>query len=119
MRECSVCQLPMTSGFVVHGGEAYFCSVECLPFTDEEWEEMYDDGNSDSYWTEWEEKVIPMKEFSDDFTCACGNDVSDSGFHTCDAKGKEIEPNVGEWEGHYVCGRCDQVYLPVEEGSEK
>lgn len=54
VRECSVCQLPMTSGFVVQGGEAYFCSNECLPFTEEEWEEMYDDGNSDSYWTEWE-----------------------------------------------------------------
>jgi hypothetical protein len=49
--------------------------------------------------------------FGDDFECECGNTVTDSGFHSCNEKGIEMEPNAGEWKGHYVCGQCEQVFL--------
>lgn len=53
---CSLCGCAMQSGFVIHDGEQYFCSEDCLHefYTEEEYLEMYDDGNGDSYWTEWE-----------------------------------------------------------------
>lgn len=45
----------MRTGYVIDGGVEYYCTDECLHkhYTEEEWEDMYDDGNSDSYWTEW------------------------------------------------------------------
>ena len=56
MRKCKVCAVDMTAGYCYAGGEAYYCSDECLrhDFTEEEWEEAYETG--DSYWTEWEEE---------------------------------------------------------------
>ena len=56
-------------------------------------------------------KVVEVTDevFTDEFECECGNTVTDSGFHPCDAKGEEREPTDG-WEGHYVCGQCSQVY---------
>ncbi len=58
MRTCSECDKKMMEGYVIDGGLDYYCSDECLHkhFTEEEWEEMYDEGNSESYWTEWEEE---------------------------------------------------------------
>lgn len=56
-RRCDECNNQMDQGFVVNGGEEYYCDEECLHkhYTPEEWAEMYGDGNSDSYWTQWEE----------------------------------------------------------------
>jgi hypothetical protein len=56
-RVCSVCGNPMHEGYCVDNGMEYYCSDECLhtKYTDKEWLEMYDNGNSDSYWTSWEE----------------------------------------------------------------
>lgn len=68
IRKCSVCGEYMVDGFVFDGGMSYYCDEKCLhtEFTEEEWIETYDDGNSDSYWTEWdgEENVTyaEMKE---------------------------------------------------------
>jgi len=55
MRICSECNKGMREGYVIDGGAEYYCTDECLHkhYTEEEWEDMYDDGNSDSYWTEW------------------------------------------------------------------
>lgn len=56
-RTCSECNKEMTQGYCIENGEEYYCSDECLHnhYTQEEYEEMYDDGNGDSYWTEWED----------------------------------------------------------------
>ena len=55
IRFCSHCGKEMTQGYVVNAGDEYYCSDECLHkhYSEQEWEEMYDDGNGDSYWTEF------------------------------------------------------------------
>ena len=55
-RVCDECGKPMIEGYVVDGCEMY-CSDECLHkhLTDEEFEEQYDNGNGDTYWTTWYE----------------------------------------------------------------
>ena len=60
---CDECGTPMNEGYVVFGGEQYYCKDECLHkhYTKEEWEnEMYDD-DGDSYWTEWEQEDANYK----------------------------------------------------------
>ena len=56
-RICSHCGKPMRAGYCIEGGSEYYCSDECLHehYTEEEYLEMYDGGEGDSYWTEWEE----------------------------------------------------------------
>ena len=56
-RKCSECGKAMSEGYCIDYGLEYYCSDECLHkhYTDEEYKEMYDDGNGDSYWTEWED----------------------------------------------------------------
>lgn len=53
---CSECGNHMNSGYCIENGLEYYCSDECLHknYTDEEYEQLYDNGNGDSYWTEWE-----------------------------------------------------------------
>jgi hypothetical protein len=53
---CSVCGADMEQGYCVDAGLAYYCTEECLrkDYTAEQWEEMYDDGNGESYYTTWE-----------------------------------------------------------------
>lgn len=57
LRECSECGKEMTEGYCIDNGLEYYCSEECLHkhYTEEEYLEMYDNGNGDSYWTMWEE----------------------------------------------------------------
>lgn len=62
-RQCSCCGNGMNHGYVVNGGEEYYCSDKCLEsnYTHEEWEEMsMEDDDSlfsvDNYWTEWEDE---------------------------------------------------------------
>lgn len=54
-RICTHCKQLMIKGFVIEDGEEYFCSEEHLhtTYTKEEYEEMYDDGEGNTYWTEW------------------------------------------------------------------
>lgn len=56
-RKCSECNKEMSEGYCIENGMEYYCSDECLykHYTQEEFDELYDDGNGDSYWTEWEE----------------------------------------------------------------
>lgn len=55
-RICSECGEHMQKGYVIENGVEYYCSEECLHknMTEEEYLELYDDGNGDTYWTEWE-----------------------------------------------------------------
>lgn len=59
-RKCDACGNGMFEGFVVGGGEKYFCADKCLHkvYTKTEWKSLYDGGNSDSYYTEWSEDDI-------------------------------------------------------------
>ena len=56
-RICSHCGKEMSEGYCINGGEEYYCSDDCLHehMTQEEYLELYDDGNGDSYYTEWED----------------------------------------------------------------
>ena len=56
-RICSECGEPMKQGYCIDGGSEYYCSDDCLHkhYTPEEREEMYNDGNSESYRTERED----------------------------------------------------------------
>ena len=57
MRQCNECGKEMHEGYVIENGIEYYCSDKCLEknITREEFNELYDNGNGDSYWTEWED----------------------------------------------------------------
>lgn len=57
MKICSECGREMIEGYCIENGLDYYCSDECLHknMTEEEYLELYDDGNGDSYYTEWSE----------------------------------------------------------------
>ena len=54
-RLCNICSKPMDEGYCIENGMEYYCSDECLHevYDDDEWQLMYEDGNGDSYWSEW------------------------------------------------------------------
>ena len=56
-RICNHCWKEMKEWYCISWWEEYYCSDECLHkhITEEEREELYDDWNGDSYWTEREE----------------------------------------------------------------
>lgn len=62
-RMCDKCNEGMNEGYLVGGGDEYYCSAECLHqvYTPKEWQDMYDEseenGGNDNYWTQWEEDV--------------------------------------------------------------
>jgi hypothetical protein len=62
-RMCDKCNEGMNEGYLVNGGDEYYCSAECLHqvYTPKEWQDMYDEseenGGNDNYWTQWEEDV--------------------------------------------------------------
>lgn len=55
IRVCSECGHLMSDGYCIENGMYYYCSEECLHknMSEEEFLKLYDDGNGDSYWTEW------------------------------------------------------------------
>ena len=55
MRNCDMCGAAMRQGFVIDAGTEYLCET-CHPkrYTPEAWAQEYADGESESYWTEWE-----------------------------------------------------------------
>jgi hypothetical protein len=60
--KCDDCGAGMNEGYVIAELEPYmqtYCSDECLHkhITPAEFEELYDDGDGNSYWTEWEGKA--------------------------------------------------------------
>lgn len=58
-RVCKCCGAGMNEGYTIES-DMTFCSSECLHtrFTPEEYEELHDNGNGDSFWTDWEEKEV-------------------------------------------------------------
>ena len=57
-RNCTACSAGMNEGYHIGGnGIEYYCSDACLhtEITQEEYMELYDDGEGDSYWTAWED----------------------------------------------------------------
>ena len=55
IRCCSECGNPMYEGFCIESGAEYYCSEECLHkhLSEEEYNNLYDDGKGESYWTSW------------------------------------------------------------------
>lgn len=55
-RICEECGKPMIEGYLVDGCDTY-CSDECLHqhITVEEYQTLYNDGDGDTYWTNWYE----------------------------------------------------------------
>lgn len=55
VRICTHCHSIMTEGYCIESGEAYYCSSECLEseMSREDYEQLYNDGDGDSYWTQW------------------------------------------------------------------
>ena len=66
VRTCNACGKEMDEGYCIEGGMEYYCSDACLhtEVTPEEWAELYDDGEGDSYWTDWSED--PESDWYDD-----------------------------------------------------
>ena len=64
-RLCNNCGRYMTRGYVIENGMEYYCSEKCLDtrYITEEYLKMYDDGNGDSYWTEWEDEIEKEVEY--------------------------------------------------------
>ena len=62
-RVCDECGKPMIEGFVFEAGEHY-CSEECLykHVSPEQYIELYDNGEGDSYWTTWYEDSVTWRE---------------------------------------------------------
>lgn len=54
LRQCDNCKAIMDKGYLINGGDEYYCSDYCLHkhYTKEEWKEMYSD-DGDSYYTDW------------------------------------------------------------------
>jgi hypothetical protein len=54
-RECHTCGDKIDEGYCIENGEEYYCSDECLytKYTIEEYEEMYNNGDGNSYYTSW------------------------------------------------------------------
>ena len=65
MRKCTQCQANMLDGYVIEDGFAYYCSDDCLEknMSRQEYEELHDDGEGSSYWTEWELEEDDEQEY--------------------------------------------------------
>ena len=57
-RKCDECGEGMNEGYVINGGCEHYCSDACLHkhVSADEFEDLHDDGDGDSYWTEWEDQ---------------------------------------------------------------
>ena len=64
-RFCDNCGKYMTRGYVIENGMEYYCGDNCLHtrYAEREYLELYDDGNGDSYYTEWEDEIENEIEF--------------------------------------------------------
>lgn len=56
-RICDECGKKIQEGYCIEGGFAYYCSEKCLykNMSKKQFNDLYDNGNGDSYWTEWYE----------------------------------------------------------------
>ena len=67
-RECTACNKGMNEGYCIESGIEYYCSDACLhtEITPEEWLELYNDGEGDSYWTDWSEDPDNFEDEDED-----------------------------------------------------
>jgi len=50
-----------------------------------------------------------------EWVCHCGNEPHTDGFYPCDDNGRIIDPiDDGDWDGLYVCSRCDSLHTQKE-----
>jgi hypothetical protein len=70
-RECTACGKGMNEGYCIEGGIEYYCSDACLhtEITPEEWLELYNDGEGDSYYTDWSEDPDNFEDEDEVDTC--------------------------------------------------
>ncbi|EQK39998.1 hypothetical protein C672_3505 [[Clostridium] bifermentans ATCC 638] len=56
VRKCDVCNSYMIEGYCIEEGTSYYCTDECMltEMTIEEFNNLYADGEGDSYFTTWE-----------------------------------------------------------------
>ena len=56
----------MTEGYCIDGGCEYYCCDECLHehYTEEEYLELYNDGEGYSYWTQWDSDDVESEQDS-------------------------------------------------------
>jgi len=68
-RRCNECEQSMVQGYCIEDGVAYYCSDRCLRrhYSKAEWDELYDNGESNSYWTIWQAKDILYAEAKERF----------------------------------------------------
>lgn len=54
-RKCSVCGTGMDTGWCEETTPRYYCSLTCrrTEYTDEDWNDRYDDGDGDCYWSDF------------------------------------------------------------------
>lgn len=67
-RKCDCCGSGFNEGYVIDNGAEYYCSKDCLHkhYTEEEFLSMYgEDGEGDSYYTEWEDPEDMQYELVD------------------------------------------------------
>lgn len=67
-RKCNACGAGMNEGYCIEGGIEYYCSDACLytEMTPAEWLELYNDGEGDSYWTDWSEDPDNFEDEDED-----------------------------------------------------
>lgn len=55
-RICDKCGNGMNEGYVVEGGQEYYCTPKCLHevYTPMEWQNRFSDECTENYWTEWD-----------------------------------------------------------------
>ena len=55
-RICDKCGNGMNEGYVVEGGEEYYCTPKCLHevYTPMDWQNRFSDECTENYWTEWD-----------------------------------------------------------------
>lgn len=55
LRICDACNRPMIEGYCIDDGQEHYCSDDCLHsyYSEEEYIEMSDDEEGNSYWTVW------------------------------------------------------------------
>lgn len=56
-RICGICNKIIINGYCIDDGNEYACQDECLHqiMTDDEFQELYDDGEGSTYYTDWTE----------------------------------------------------------------
>lgn len=121
-RICKICGKSMMEGYCIDNGLEYYCSDECLHkvYSAEEWEELYDDGNGDSYWTEW-----CAEDVSEKWRCnICGelldidedffDDVEEILWGHIQLEHEDVFEECQNWETPYMI----EEYFEVEEDDE-